>query len=425
MQRAIMHVDMNAFYATVEQHRDPSLRGKPVAVAGDPVKRNGIILAKSAQAKAAGVTTGEAIWQAQAKCPSLIVVPPHYDAYKRYARLARQLYYEYTPLVEPFGLDEAWLDVTGSEHLFGSPTAMAQEISERIKAELGLRVSIGLSWNKVFAKLGSDIDPGDGLVSITPANYRDVAWPLAADKLIYVGPATARKLYAAGFHTIGSVAQLSDGFCKNAFGGQGLVGKMLHQFAQGQDPSPVKPLDPSKGDVDYDIKGIGNGLTAPHDLTCEKDVRALVWLLAESVAQRLREAQFRCRTIAVGARFAGDLSGYSRQLTLKSPSCVTSVIAQSAMTLLQRAQTFSEEQALRSISIRVSNFSPLANPVQLDLFGDNQKQVSQERLEFAIDDLRRRFGNKCVHRAVELTDETMATVDIKAGNTVHPVGFLR
>ncbi|MEG0461840.1 DNA polymerase Y family protein, partial [Gordonibacter sp.] len=292
--RVIMHIDMNAFYASVAQHLDPGLRGKAVAVAGDPERRNGIILAKSREAKACGVKTAEAIWQAKQKCPDLIVVPPDYAAYKRYSRLARMIYYGYTDLVEPFGLDESWIDVTGSLQLFGGDAMLvAREISERVKSEIGLTVSIGVSWNKVFAKLGSDTDLGDGIVPITRENFRDVAWPMAASEMVYVGPATMRKLHSAGYETIGDLAHAGDHFLKRRFG---KIGIMLRAFARGEDASPVKAMDPSKADVDYVVKGIGNGLTAPHDLECDSDVKALVWLLSESVAQRLRESRMRCRT---------------------------------------------------------------------------------------------------------------------------------
>lgn len=461
--RAILHIDMNAFYASVAQHRDPALRGKAIAVAGDPKRRNGIILAKSREAKAAGVKTGEAIWQAQQKCPHLIIVPPDYHAYKRYSKLARMLYYEYTNQVEPFGLDESWIDVTGPLHLFGDAPSyrethhtgvppyrqthqtrastythpletktstrslegayrIAQEISERIKAELGLTVSIGISWNKVFAKLGSDTDPGDGILCITRDNYRQLAWPMPASSMIYIGPATTRKLTANGFYTIGDVAHASDAFLQTRFG---KIGFMLRSFARGEDRSQVRVMDPAKADVDYVIKGIGNGLTAPHDLVTEKDVEALVWLLSESVGQRLREAHFRCRTVSVGARRAGDLSGYSRQTTLSQPTCLTRDIARLAMGLLRANQPFDRAHALRAIHVRTTNLVALDGPRQLDLFGEEQATWRQERLDLAIDELRRRFGNSCVRRVVELSDETMRQVDIKRDNTVHPIGFLR
>ncbi len=461
--RAILHIDMNAFYASVAQHRDPALRRKAIAVAGDPKRRNGIILAKSREAKAAGVKTGEAIWQAQQKCPQLIIVPPDYQAYKRYSKLARMLYYEYTNQVEPFGLDESWIDVTGSLHLFGgtqpyrethqtgappyrqthqtgasaythpletkastrsleSAYRVAQEISERIKAELGLTVSIGVSWNKVFAKLGSDTDSGDGILCITRDNYRQLAWPMPAASMIYIGPVTARKLAANGFYTIGDVAHASDTFLQTRFG---KIGFMLRSFARGEDRSQVRVMDPAKADVDYVIKGIGNGLTAPHDLVTEKDVEALVWLLSESVGQRLREAHFRCRTVSVAARRAGDLSGYSRQTTLSQPTCLTRDIARLAMGLLRANQPFDRAHALRAIHVRATNLAALEGPRQLDLFGEEQATWRQERLDLAIDELRRRFGNNCVRRVVELSDEAMRQVDIKRDNTVHPIGFLR
>ncbi len=422
-ERVVMHIDMNAFYASVAQHLDPRLRGLPVAVAGDPKRRSGIILAKSREAKACGVKTAEAIWQAREKCPGLVVVPPDYDAYKRYSRLARMIYYDYTDLVEPVGLDESWIDVTGSLGLFGGDAMLvAEEISGRVKSELGLTVSVGVSWNKVFAKLGSDTDPGDGIVAITRENFREVAWPMAASEMIYVGPATERKLRAAGYETIGDLAHAGDHFLKHRLG---KIGLMLRAFANGLDASPVRPMDPAKADVDYEVKGIGNGLTAPRDLVCEADVKALVWLLSESVAQRMRESRLRCRTVSVGVRRAGDLSGYSRQTTLRTPTCLTGDVANLAMGLIRANQPLDEDHAIRAIHVRVTNLSPMDVPVQHDLFGDAEAVERLERLDLAIDALRARFGNRCVHRAVELTDEVMGGLDVKRDNTVHPVGFLR
>lgn len=422
-ERVIMHIDMNAFYASVAQHLDPKIRNKPVAVAGDPERRSGIILAKSREAKACGVKTAEAIWQAKQKCPDLIVVPPDYAAYKRYSTLARMIYYEYTNQVEPFGLDESWIDVTGSLALFGgSPMLIAREISECVKDELGLTVSVGVSWNKVFAKLGSDTDPGDGIIAITRDNFEEVTWPMSASEMVYVGPATTRKLRSAGYETIGDLAHAGDYFLDKRFG---KIGRMLRSFARGEDLSPVRVMDPVKADVDYAVKGIGNGLTAPRDLVCEADVKALVWLLAESVSQRLRESHLRCRTISVGIRRAVDLMGYSRQTTLRVPTCLTSDVANIAMDLIRANQPLDEEHAIRAIHVRTTNLSSMFDPIQHDIFGSVERASKLERLDFAIDKLRRRFGNKCVHRAVELTDEVMSGLDIKRDNTVHPVGFLR
>ena len=418
--RAILHSDMNAFYATVEQHRNPALRGKPVAVAGNPENRHGIILAKSREAKAAGITTADAIWEAKQKCPELILVPPHYRLYQRYSRLARRIYYDYTNQVEPFGLDESWLDVTGSLHLFGGDARLiAQEISERIKAELGLRVSVGVSWKKVFAKFGSDTDPGDGIVYITPENYRDVVWPHPCEDLIYIGRATKRKLNAAAIFTIGDVANASDAFMQRRLG---KMGGVIKGFANGLDTSPVKVLDPNKADVDYTIKSISNGLTAPHDLVDEASTKALVYLLSESVAQRLRECRFKAKTLGVHVR-EGNLAFYSRQMQLPAPSNITAELAREAFDLLARNQPIDEAHPIRAISVRASNLVPADAPLQLSIFGDEEARIRQERLDCAIDELRRRFGNSCVRRMVELNDEGMSGLDIKRDNTVHPVGF--
>lgn len=423
MKRVVMHIDMNAFYASVAQHLDPKLRERPVAVAGDPKKRNGIILAKSRQAKAAGVKTGLAIWEAKKLCPDIIIVPPDYAAYKRYSRLARLIYYDYTDLVEPFGLDEAWIDITGSLPLFGGDEMrVAQEISERVKSELGLTVSVGVSWNKVFSKLGSDMDPGDGIIAITRDNYKDVAWSRPVRDMIYVGSATEKKLHSAGYKTIGDLAHAGDYFLKRRFG---KIGILLRMFARGEDVSPVRVMDYEQADVEYDVKGIGNGLTAPHDLVCESDAKALIWLLSESVSQRLRESCYRCRTISVGVRRAGDLSGYTRQTTIKTPTCLTKEIANTAMDLLRKSQPLDEEHAIRALHVRTTNLVSMKEPIQYDLFGNAERIAVMERLDLTIDVLRRRFGNTCIRRGVELTDDTMSGLDIKRDNTVHPIGFLR
>lgn len=422
--RKVLHVDMNCFYASVEQHRDPSIRGLPVAVVGDPAKRSGIVLAKSRAAKAYGVKTAEPIWQAKQKCPQLILVPPDYEAYKRYSRLARSIYYDYTDLVEPFGLDECWMDVTGSLSLHGgSEMLVAQEISERIKAELGLTVSVGLSWNKVFAKFGSDTDSGDGIAHITPENYREVVWPQPAEELLWIGPATKRKLNAIGIVTIGDVARAEPQLMRNLLGKMGLV---IHSFANGLDDSPVKPLGLATYDTERsEIKSIGNGLTAPHDIVDAGSAKALIWLLSESVAQRLRAHGFRARTVAISIRSASDLGYCTRQCALPFPSCLTGEIAEAAFSLLE-AEFCGREISVRALDVRATSLIPSSIPIQLDLFGAEgvqERRCKLEALDNAIDTLRARFGNKCVMRMVELSDESMADVDIERTNTVHPIGY--
>lgn len=244
---------------------------------------------------------------------------------------------------------------------------LAQEISERVKSELGLTVSVGVSWNKVFAKLESDTDPGDGIIEISRENYREVAWPMAASEMIYVGPTMKRKLHSAGYETIGDLAHAGDYFLGYRFG---KIGFMLCVFARGEDASPVRVVDSTKTYVDYVVKGIGNGLTAPHDLECEADVKVLVWLLSESVSQRLCESLLRCRTICVGVRRAADFTGYSRQVTLRKPTCITKAIASTAMDLLKANQPLDKEHAIRAIHMRTTNLVSIDVPVQEGLFVD-------------------------------------------------------
>ena len=335
MHRVILHSDMNAFYASVEQAERPELRGRPLVVGGHEETRHGIVLAKSAQAKAAGIVTGEALWSAREKCPGLVVVPPRYDVYQKYSRLARRIYYQYTDLVEPFGLDEAWLDLTGALALSSRGALdVAREISQRVKDELGCTVSIGVSWNKIFAKFGSDYEKPDAITAVTPENYRGLVWPAPADELLYVGGATRAKLHSSGIDTIGDLACASPELLHRRLG---KVGGILRTFARGEDATPVKPYDAAKNEVDRTVKSFGNGLTAPHDITCPADAKALVYLLAESVAQRLREARFRARTVSVGVRDSADLSSYGRQVTLPRATNVTGHIARAAWSLLVAA----------------------------------------------------------------------------------------
>lgn len=416
MDRIILHVDMNSFYASVEQAEDPSLRGKPVAVAGKEELRHGIILTKSIEAKKYGIKTAEALWQARQKCPSLIILPPNYKLYKRYSAMARDIYYQYSDCVEPFGLDENWIDLTHSLYLHGGNVRMvAEEISERIKAELGVTVSIGIGWDKITAKFGSDYKKPDAITEITRSNYQDIFWGAPVRELLYVGAKTEQKLRGNSIKTIGDLAQADDAYLQGRFG---KVGYVLRAFARGEDTTPVKAYDPSAKDVSRTIKSYGNGLTAPHDITTINDAKALVYLLAESVAQRLREDGMRARTVAIGVRDGNDLSGFTRQTKLSEATAATTIIAKTAWALLFANQQIDEDHPMRSITVRASSLED-AHLRQLSLFGDER----QEDLDFAVDDLRRRFGNTIIQRGIEWTDKSLLDLDIKDDNTVHPVGF--
>ena len=410
---------MNSFYASVEQAEDPSLRGKPVVVAGKEELRHGIVLTKSIEAKRYGIQTAEALWQARAKCPDLIVLPPRYRLYRRYSEMARAIYYQYSDLVEPFGLDESWIDLTGALELHGGDVmVVAREISERIKAELGCTVSIGISWNKIFAKFGSDYEKPDAITPVTRENYRQLVWEAPVRELLYVGPATERKLRAYGIFTIGQLAHASDAWLRRRLGKMGFV---LRAFARGEDATSVKPYDPASRDVDRIVKSYGNGLTAPHAITCESDAKALIWLLAESVAQRMREDGVRARTVSIGVRNDTDLSGYGCQVKLPRPTAATRHVAQAAWEMLAAREPFDEAHPIRALHVRASDLVDPGPFEQLDLFAP--VEPDWERLDCCIDELRRRFGNASVVRGVELLDASLAGVDIKGENTVHPVGY--
>lgn len=420
MDRIIFHSDMNSFYASVEQAENPALRGKPVVVAGKEELRHGIVLTKSKEAKKYGIKTAEALWEARKKCPDLIVLPPNYRLYKKYSAMARNIYYEYTDLVEPFGLDESWFDMTGSIHLQHGkdPLAIAHEIGERIKLELGVSVSIGISWNKILAKFGSDYEKPDAITEITRKNFSQLFLQADVRSLLYVGRATEKKLKASGIMTIGDLAQASDYYLQHRFG---KVGFILRTFARGEDITPVKPYDPESKDVQREIKSYGNGLTAPHDITNERDAKALIYLLSESVAQRLREDGMRAKTIGISVRNGETLSSYTRQVKLRKATACTRTVARAAWELLALNQQLDEDHPVRGLIVRASKLESMYIPCQLSLFED--KQAELEQLDFAIDDLRRRYGNLCVQRGTELTDEALRGVDIKGENTVHPVGF--
>ncbi|MGI6046136.1 MAG: DNA polymerase Y family protein [Eggerthellaceae bacterium] len=419
MRRIIMHSDMNSFYASVEQAERPELRKKPVVVAGKEELRHGIVLAKSAEAKRYGIKTADTLGDARKKCPNLIVVPPRYTLYKRYSRLARRIYYQYTDLVEPFGLDECWLDVTGTLALWGGDARfLAQEISERIKADLGVTVSIGLSWNKIFAKFGSDYKKPDAITVITPENYQEIVWRAPVSDLLYVGPATARKLHASNINTIGDLAHTSDAYLARRLG---KIGFILRQFARGEDETAVKAYDPHFHDVLREIKSYGNGLTAPHDITSEDHAKALIWLLAESVGMRMREDGVRAQVVSIGVRHSIDLSGYTRQVHLDYPTAATRLIARAAWVLLTDNEPLDETSPIRALHLRASQLVSAFAPSQLSLIEDSQPDW--ESLDKALDSLRHRFGNTCVIRGSELLDESLRGTDIKAENTVHPVGL--
>lgn len=329
-ERIILHCDMNCFYASVEMAYNPKLQGKPIAVCGDPERRNGIVLTASYPAKRMGVKTGMALWEAQQHCRDIIFVPAHYDLYTRYSGYTREIFLRYSDMVEPFGLDEAWLDCTASRSLFGSGEEIAKKVSDTVKNELGITCSIGVSWNKVFAKLGSDYKKPDATTVISRSNWKDIVFPLPATDLLYVGSRTGKKLSSYCIHTIGDLATANPNFLKEKFG---KIGPMLWGFANGLDTGAVAKYEGREAQAP--IKSIGNSWTTPRDLKTNRDVWIVIYLLAESVAARLRENHFRCRGVEVSLRDS-SLFSFKRQCKLGQPTMQEKDIAEAASSCIRR-----------------------------------------------------------------------------------------
>lgn len=409
MDRTILHVDQNCFYASVEMLHHPELEGKPLAVGGDPQARHGIVLTANYAAKKYGVKTGMVLWQAGQVCPGLVVLPPRMDLYMRFSKLAKEIYSEYTDRQQSFGLDEAWLDCTESMEIKGSGMEIAQEISRRIKYELGLTVSIGVSWNKIFAKLGSDYKKPDAITQITRENYKRLVWSLPAKDLLYVGNATAEKLCKYGIHTIGDIARAEMGFLEKNLGKMGLI---LYSFANGWDDSPVT--------MENYLKSIGNSTTTPRDLINETDVKIIIIALSESVAARLRENGFKCRTVELLVR-DNELHSFTWQKKLKNPGNITNDIWMTAMELFR--MHYNLEKPVRSLGVRGTDLILDTMPEQLNLFLSVQQLEKQKKLDAAVDEIRRRFGYQSVQRAFVYRDRQLSRLDAGKDHTVHPVGF--
>ena len=277
--RAILHIDMNNFYASVECMMNPDLKPHPIAVCGSQEDRHGIVLAKNYKAKAFGVSTGEAIWQAKQKCPNLVIVPPHYEQYMRFSKLAREIYGRYTDLIEPFGMDEVWADVTGCQRYIGTPLHIAEKIKETIKYELGLTVSIGVSFNKIFAKLGSDMKKPDAVTVIPKESFKEIVWELPASDMLGIGRATERKLSSVGIYTIGQIAQFPVDFFQRRLGKCGID---IWRFANGLDNSQVTVRD-----IEAPDKTVGHGMTAVQDLENPAEVWKFMLELCQDIGHRL------------------------------------------------------------------------------------------------------------------------------------------
>jgi len=426
-ERTILHSDINSCYASIELLHHPELRGKPVAVGGDPEARHGIVLTADYVAKRRGVKTGMALWQAKQVCPDITFVPPRMDLYLRFSRMAHEIYGEYTDLQEPYGIDESWLDVTDSVSIKGDGYKIAEEISNRMKSELGITVSVGVSFNKIFAKLGSDYKKPDAITTMYKDEFKTKAWNLPAADLLYVGKSTNAKLSGMGIRTIGDIANCEEELLQARLG---KMGSILWAFANGYDDSPVKLENTSAP-----IKSVGNSTTTPKDMETDEDVKIVLFILAESVSARLRENGFRCRTVEISLRDNG-LFHFSRQMKLNNASNITREIAEAGYALYKQNYRLPANEAelsrngaafyqkpLRSIGIRGADLVMDNFWEQLDIFTDPSYREKQMKVDAAIDSIRGRFGFYSIQRGLMYRDRILSACDAKAEHTVHPHGY--
>ena len=412
MDRTILHCDANCFYASVELLHHPELRGKPVAVGGDPEARHGIVLTADYIAKRCGVKTGMALWQARQVCPEIIFLPPRMDLYLRFSRMANEIYSEYSDLVESFGIDENWIDVSAMTSIKGDGYKIATEISNRIKSELGITVSIGVSFDKIYAKLGSDYKKPDAITTMYRDEIQQKAWCLPAADLLYVGRSTDAKLKKIGIRTIGDLARTDEQILISQFG---KMGSVLWSFANGYDDSPVK-----KENTHAPIKSVGNSTTTPRDLLTDEDVKIIIYMLAESVSSRLRKHGFRCRVVEISVR-DNELFSFTRQHKIDHATNITTEIAEEAYRIFK--ESYDWKRPLRSVGVRGADLVTDYFWEQIDLFSNMEFREKQMKADAAVDELRKRFGYFSVQRGLMYFDKMLSQLDCEATHTVHPHGY--
>jgi len=388
LERTILHCDCNSYFASVECISRPELKLVPMAVCGDPDSRHGIILAKNDLAKRYGVQTAETIWQAKRKCPQLTLVVPHHDQYVEISDQINLIYGQYTDLVEPFSIDESWLDVTGSLHKFGSGQQIADELRRRIHEEIGITISIGVSFNKIFAKLGSDYKKPDATTCITRENYQSILWPLPARDMMGVGKTTAEHLSRMGIETIGDIARAGREQIRLLLGRSG---ETLWEYASGIDPSPVRPQDESD-----QPKSVGNSITFAHDLVGKQEICAGLLALSDQVGSRLRKHGLYCSTVQIQIKDP-LLTTISRQQKLTAPTNVTREIYEAACAIVEKSWSMSAP--VRLLSVAGTNLSDCCTE-QMTLIGDTtEDKIKSAKIDRAMDSIRSRYGKDSISYA--------------------------
>lgn len=387
MERWIFHCDCNSFYASVELLRHPELRDKCVAVCGDPKGRHGIVLAKNEPAKRMGVKTAEVIWQAKRKCPDLVLLPPHREYYRKYSKIINEIYRKYTDRVEPFGIDESWLDVTGTWQLFAeSPAALADQLRAEVKAATGLTISVGVSFNKVFAKLGSDYKKPDATTLITRENFHQIVWPLPAGDLLYVGASAQKRLAGMGISTIGELAAARPEALAEALGKLGLE---LSRYARGEDEAPVRRWGEKEP-----VKSVGNGTTFRRNIRGPAEIRSALNVLADEVAGRLRRHGVWAGAVQVTIRDP-DLKTITRQKQLPMSTHLARDLANACWQLMEKNWDMARPVRMLTVTALAITEEPFA--VQQSLFDDAPKaDPRREKLEQSLDAIRKKYGRGAI-----------------------------
>lgn len=428
MERIVIHADLNNFYASVERRLRPELAGKPVAVCGSREERRGIVLAKSEEAKRCGVKTGDTVWQAQRKCPEIVVVPPRFDEYMRVSRKVKQIYMRYTDLIESYGIDECWLDVTKSTLIFppfepkyteaDGKVYFSEEylrflgdyLRNEVKSELGVTVSCGVSFNKAFAKLGSDLKKPDGTSVISKLNYRSVVNGLPVEDLLFVGKATREKLKGMGLTTIGRLAAADDGMISETFG---KVGETLLRYARGEDEDAVKHVEDKR-----EYKSIGNSCTYPEDVVSYQRAERLLYVLSESVAARLRESgQGLADTVHLWVRYH-DLTDFSVQKKVRH-TALCSEIARHAFELFRA--NVKPPFKVRALGVTLSGFDNGLSQLTFDETCGNYKKL--EAVERCVDEIRKKHGYDKLQRGVVSEEPSQMRNDVKNSHLIKPANF--
>ncbi len=391
--RTILHCDLNNFFASVAVLDNPTLKNCPLAVCGSTEERHGIVLAKNELAKKFGIVTAEATWQAKRKCPDLVTVPPDHKRYREVSRAVREIYLRYSDKVEPFGIDECWLDVTGSQLLFGSGEEIAERLRREIKKEIGVTISVGVSFNKVFAKLGSDLKKPDAVTVISRENYKEKVWPLSADSMLGVGRNTKKQLESLGIFTIGDIVSAGPQVVKNRLG---KMGEQLFSFANGDDSSPVTAEQPRP-------KSVGRTTTCREDLHSFDQVWPVILELSEEIAATLRHEGLFCNSVQAHIR-TNDLITREFQGPLHAPTQSSVAMAKKCMELMK--SNFGFSAPLRSVGLRAINLTDSNSAYQTDIFFDAQTAVREEHIEDEIFAIRDRFGHDSIIRGATVKKET-------------------